>query len=474
VLSGRFGLVLVAVALLGVVTATGSGPAQAAETQSVQAWLAQQQAPLKAAAERRNAQRRELRSKQALHERLAARIAGMRKQGLSGYRLEALQRHARSLAEEVAQLQRRAAEADEALASVVARVHAATRSRLDAVERRSPETPDKRRGWIEEQRLLLSLLRAVEPKASAPLLPSVPTGQASPTDGPEELRELADELADVRETYLSHAAALRRRIETLQEQQRLVKLAADLEREEGLFDESYRYRTTGRARVVQRPSSRENAGDDGRGGKEDDTPAAAPEGETGGGSELAGGRGQPTEGEDPNAADPGGDDRGAGGGQGWGPDDEAEPPATPAEADGPGDGAYNGDMDEGGDPMPEDDGDGDLPGDATGFAGAGELSAEVAEPAEPGSAAAMDVMRAAPAEQGGPAMVEELQFDLHEEPDSSLSIGGPSGLEDLDVATQLQLLQSRRRQAREQARRLERRMRELRREASDLEHREGW
>ena len=446
---------------------------QAKADDDVQAWLAEQQAPLQTATERRDARQTALQRKQALHKRLTEQIEGLRERGVSGYRLEALQRHARSLSEEVRELQGKLASAQTELARAVGVVRTSTRARLEELEKQSPEETQRRRAWIAEQQLLLGLLRTVEPRASvAPLVPEVPNAQGAPTDGPDELRELADELADVREGFLTHAEALRRRIETLQEQQRLVKLAADLEREEGLFDESFRYRTTGRTRVVRRPAAGGAQGE-GKEGESEDPPAGASGAASGQGEQ--GGQGgeaiaeQPQPGPDGDDSD-GTPDDGTRGGGGWGEgrDEDPAPPAVPAD----GEGGYNDHAAAEQDPGDDDGDSADMPGNGS-FLG-GELSGDVAAADQPGMAGDGDVMRGAPVDGTGGGMVEELQVDLHEDLDPNLGIAGPSSLDGLDVATQLRVLKTRQRKAEEKARRLRRRLEELRSRASELERKEGW
>lgn len=422
----------------------------------------------------------EFERKEAMHQRLVERIEDFKGTPIQTLRLESLQRHAQALARERARLMQRIEDAEARLRKTLGDLAEEIERRLRHLESGEPKEPAARMSWVAQQQELLSFLRRIQSSEFLPALPSIPLAELRPSDGPEELREMADELADISEKYMAHVAAIEQRITELRKRRRLVKLAEDLVREEGLFDESMRYRKLARVRPSRSSDEDGNQGSsyaggatgrsegDAAGGKTAEEQPAGGDESPGVGEqrEIAGGRGE-GEGE----AGPPAEEPGAGalpgnreaGDRGEAPGDD--PSAEPAAEHG-----YEGEESEG---MNDDQ---DL--DGWQMSSSVDEPASVVEEAMPGApeaaapAAMDDAMQAA--RFRGAGHEPQTHLSLQEELEPGLGITDPQVLEGMNLQTQLRVLERSRRVARRQARQLQQSIRRLRQRASEIQEQEGW
>jgi phage shock protein A len=331
------------------------------------------------------------------------------------------------MADELAALQRKVDLARQGRSRAERELKTAIRARMRALEQAPPQTATDRPAWLEEQARLAARLARLEPRLAG-ALPTIPRTELRPSDGPEELRELADELADVRERYMGHADALARSIAELRRRRRLLKLSDDLEREESLFDESMRFRSLRRVASARATTPGSQAAEPGA-----DRASEADPGKTG-----------PAEAASPL------------------PDDGGHAEQAP-----PGYGAW--------DPAAEADGDShrDANDDVNApSALAGGSSWDEPAPASGGELALPEQpVSRPPADGGGSALptLTSVQTLL----DPGLGHDDPRALGSLGIDEQLRRLQAQRDQVESEARRLMERMRGLRRRAAELEAQEG-
>ncbi len=386
----------------------------------------------------------ELRRRSALHEALVQRLEDFRGKPIQAFRLAALQAQARALADEVASLETRLRQARADRSAAHRLLEAALEEHLRGLAAQGASVAGpQRRAWLREQEETVARLEVLRRESSAGRVPRLPEAASglSGSAAPEDLREQADELADLRERYLRHTQDLERRIASLREQQRLVKLARDLAREEGLFDEAMRYRKLGRATTVRTSGEPSPSVYDG----------------SGRGSSTVPGKTDPSPDGAVDTPPPGG-----GGGSPQDPDPSpADTPDAPSEGDdSPSDrGEWN-------DPNGAAEGDGDS---YDGFDG--ELAVGGApEPADPAGPQddALTGITVPTVVDPGPRVT--LQEDL----DPSSQIEGQRSLGRLDLASQLRVLQRDRQRAAAAARSLEQRVERLRRQATELEREGGW
>jgi len=419
--------------LLGAATAVAA-PRAAAAVVAADAELRSLAAAVREANGRAQGLRGELRKKQELHAHLAARIEELKEGPVQSFRLEALQRNARAMADEVRMLQQSLVTAQEAVRQARTRLATTVRQRLAALERQAPREPERRLAWVERQEELLGLLQQYEPVAASAALPVVPTGQIRSTDGPEELREAADELADVGEKYLGHAASLARRIQEVLKQERLARLADDLARQEGLFDDAVRYRKVSRVTMVPSATS----------GKETETSGKTGTPTTPG--SLIGGEGESESDGTATGGLPGGDEAD---GDFWNGDDGHSPePAGEYQSDEPA-----------------------VPGNGAEMGGAArDDGIPVAIPGELGDvdlAGGVDPGRSS----GGSV---EARIGLRADVDPTRGLVDPRDVDTLDLAAQLRLLEQQHKAATQRGQHLLRQSRALRQRAEQLEDREGF
>lgn len=238
------------------------------------------------------------------HEKLAGEIETLKATtgspllGVRDPRLDSRLKEAGALAGRLAELDRQAGAARDALdaarRTLVSTLDAelaarrAELARAPAMERRGRF--EALRALIEERQTLVAAAR-VAPAKSAPALPAPPTDESA---SPDELRELADETRDHAEQVQGQMSMLEQQLAALRERQRLVRAAVAFGRDEALFVQDERNR-----RVVRReegvagaepertntPTGRDAddgpagalAGNNGDPGREADAPAPQPE-----------------------------------------------------------------------------------------------------------------------------------------------------------------------------------------------------
>ncbi|MBM4321552.1 MAG: hypothetical protein FJ125_16820 [Deltaproteobacteria bacterium] len=167
--------------------------------------LARTQRTLEAAEQRLAGGRTELQRRAAMHDHLVARIEELKRGPIQSFRLEALQRSARTMAEERSMLQQRVTQAEQEIVRLRSLLQQRAQQQLSSLQARQPDDAGDKLRWMQQQQELLALLRRLEPQGGIETLPTMPQGVVRSSDGPEELRELADEMADVAEKYMAHA-----------------------------------------------------------------------------------------------------------------------------------------------------------------------------------------------------------------------------------------------------------------------------
>lgn len=421
--------ILLALLVLGASMPSLASPEQGAAQRSDVA-LDRARASLQKAQGRLAAIRAEQRSKAALHGRLVARIEELKRGPIQAFRLEALQRSARAMAEEQVALQHEAEQSEQEVLQRRTELRDLVQQRLRDLEAQPPDDPDAKLGWVKRQEELLGLLQQLQPAGAATPLPAVPPSEYSAADGPEELQEMADELADIGEQYLARAAALAQRIGELLKQQRLTKLAQDLAREEGLFDEAVRYRKVGRLTLVQR-----QAGQGGHAGSSEGSGS----GDGGGnGTGVSSGGGGIGSGNDPG--EPSGGQHG-----------EQPPPGSHGGRD---NGEYDGDEHT-------------WHGDATADPAIPEISVLDPAASDPGG-----VLDGRPDPLPAPSF--EARLGIKEDLDPRIGVADLRALNGLELNGQLQLLERERSAAASKGQQLLRQAEEFRQRARQLRRQEGF
>ncbi len=370
----------------------------------------------------------------AAHEQLVERIVRFRAMSMPRFTIEALQRSARAMAEALDRLQAKEREARARLDRVTARARRIVQARLAALEAARPESKAARLRWIDDQARLLAFLATLEPGAGT--LPRIPDASPGPTDGPEELSELADELSDVRDRYQDHAKELARKIAELERRRRLLKMAEEITRDQGLFDESMRYRKVG---VVTKTNAPEAGVDRG----------AAPGRDGSSGAEVQHGGGREASLDDSPAPDDGdhgaGEQNGPAAVPGGGP---GEPEAGGSEGEDGADGWFGGDQGEEG---------------GQGISEVGQGGDSAAEAEEVPSVEA-------PGLEGGGG---GLTVHLTDDPGAEIGAFGDDHLDDLDLEHQIELLRRKEAMARHKVEELDTKVEELERRAEAMRQEEG-
>ncbi len=184
------------------------------------------------------------------HEALAAEIEGLKAAadtpllpGVRDPRLDDRLKKARSLAESLAALDRRAGDARDAVETSRRALLAALDAELIARRAALADAPAlERRARFENLRGLIAERQALArpaPRTPDPALPETPD---DPMASPDELRELADESRDHAEQVQDRLGMLETQLARLRERQRLVRAATAFSRDDALFAQDERNR----------------------------------------------------------------------------------------------------------------------------------------------------------------------------------------------------------------------------------------